>query len=238
MRLIPKTIAAVAWPQQQLLKLIVVRVLYIMSMVLVISCSVLKKSESSDFSVYRLNHKYMFEVIEKSSEDVVLIHDTLQLTIDSKNMAARFLGLKMATWSLTSNPSELVQRGFADSDEYCEMQIPYQFNDWDKLLIAPYPRIFYPIYIGGTSEGAHKFNYSNTIVEGKTINQFTKCIRRDTIRSKFDKYIPCILYEGRNTSMIEYFGENEIKYWFSEKYGFVQIHYTTPQSFVEINRVF
>jgi hypothetical protein len=202
MRLIPKTIAAVAWPQQQLLKLIVVRVLYIMSMVLVISCSVLKKSESSDFSVYRLNHKYMFEVIEKSSEDVVLIHDTLQLTIDSKNMAARFLGLKMATWSLTSNPSELVQRGFADSDEYCEMQIPYQFNDWDKLLIAPYPRIFYPIYIGGTSEGAHKFN------------------------------------GGRNTSMIEHFGENEIKYWFSEKYGFVQIHYTTPQSFVEINRVF
>ena len=38
--------------------------------------------------------------------------------------------------------------------------------------------------------------------------------------------------------MIEHFGENEIKYWFSEKYGFVQIHYTTPQSFVEINRVF
>jgi hypothetical protein len=194
-------------------------------------------SDGGQASVYQPGRIWNYDVtIQDSSSTVV---DSFKLNMKTRNSNIAEGVIRQITVEYEYLRDEEIfdaeTTGIEDNSERVHIHPPRN-SFFDIAEIVHFPFITKPIGAGFTAStdmNIQKAFYINrktnakVNLAGKKIKQEIALIDSTNISFK-NKEIKCYVIEGKNLNYIEEIGQFTGKFYFNEKYGFIQLVYTTP----------
>ncbi|MEE1897026.1 hypothetical protein V1389_01675 [Flavobacterium rakeshii] len=193
-------------------------------------CGQKKTTPDEGNAIYSDGKEWTYNVTFSDSSGTALSNCTLKLSVGSSSVASVFTGQKGITYNYTncdSNQSFEETTGVDESTEGIFLHPP-RLGAFAFTEVVPFPRINYPPELITSSEVELTVRKSAfKPAENKTFQHTIERTVTDTLTFKNSKVV-CYVVEGRNTNYIKEIGQYKGKYWFSPKYGFVQLLYYKP----------
>jgi hypothetical protein len=159
--------------------------------------------------------------------DSSYIADTLQLTIKKKGILGSVLNMNMSIWHSSRYPEYKEKRGINIEPASIRLQMPFNipYLEHEKILLAPYPSWDVNTKLKSTYELARKLSPNSGELGSKNIQQIRYVL--DSTSCENNSAV-CMTMEGKNTSLMEEYGEYKVTYQYNTGKGFTQIDYTYP----------
>lgn len=187
------------------------------------------KSKSNTFP-YDVGSSYYYEIsiIEKNKGLVV---DTLVIEVLNKGIFGSIFGMNMASWTSKLDNTYKETRGINITENAIGIQMPIKVSylDFEKIVIADYPRYSATMKVDYTSQSEHAFLKGYGNLSGKKIKQSSKLLASSFCSYKKEN-LNCKVTESKNDNYIDEIGSYHLKAYYHDLYGFILLQYIYPSN--------
>ncbi len=194
-------------------------------------------SDDNKASVYKPGRVWKYDVTIKDSTSTVVDSFKLNMKTRSSSITEKLIRQITVEYEYLRDGKifDTETTGIEDNSERVHIHPPRN-SFFDISEIVHFPFITKPFGAGfnaSTDMSIQKAFYTNRKTNekinlaGKKIKQEIALIDSTNFTFK-NKEIKCYIVEGKNLNYLEELGQFTGKFYFNEKYGFMQLVYTTP----------